>query len=197
MIVFRRMLIHILATVLLIGLLCGARGEPAGETEDYREMGDSSLPEETNVVEVEIDLPLYNPQSGTAMDYADSDAFAQGSGHMASAGSMVRKTEGSTDADDIDEEISRVREISYNSGRIDGYSFLYSHDMLLVNANALSTDIAKASVALAAVAYNRSGIQTLLENMDYKNVTTDNSYNEADRTIYSNDVVAYTIGTRA
>ena len=72
--------------------------------------------------------------------------------------------------------------------------FLYNDDMLLVNANALSTDIAKASVVMSTAAYDGNGetIRTMLNDMGFYCSNDDWTYSQA-RSITDNDRVAYII----
>ena len=75
--------------------------------------------------------------------------------------------------------------------------FLYSDQMLLVDQNALSTDIAKVSVALAMAAYNESHIDDVYTKMGFERIDDGKSYDIVDNlTFEDNDHVAYTIARK-
>ena len=73
--------------------------------------------------------------------------------------------------------------------------FFYSDSMLLKDARTLSTDLAKASVVLACAAYETGYIDSILKAMKYN--PTYYQYGTPKRTIENNDLVAFTIGTKA
>ena len=73
--------------------------------------------------------------------------------------------------------------------------FLYSDDMMLVNANELSTDIAKMAMGLANAAYKESEIKSCLSNMGYSLLGGDTyNYTKNTYTYSNNDYVDYSIG---
>jgi len=75
--------------------------------------------------------------------------------------------------------------------------FIYNDDMLLRDAGEFSTDMTKASVALAMAAYNRPYAHKALQNMDFEIVGGEDAYDIAsDMSIDDCDYVAYTIGRR-
>ena len=80
--------------------------------------------------------------------------------------------------------------------------FMYNDGMLFDNARALSTDLAKASIIVADVAYQgvdststseKQQITVLLESMGYTCLDNSESYGRTTD-IYNNDTVAFTIG---
>ena len=76
--------------------------------------------------------------------------------------------------------------------------FLYSDDMMLVNANELSTDIAKMAMGLANAAYKESEIKSCLSNMGYSLLGGDTyNYTKNTYTYTNNDYVDYSIGYKA
>ena len=76
-------------------------------------------------------------------------------------------------------------------------AFPYADIMLLGDANEFSGDIAKASVALASVAYDRNRVNSTLEAMGYTAYDNADTYNRLNSmTIWDNDYVAYTIAYR-
>ena len=73
--------------------------------------------------------------------------------------------------------------------------FVYSDEMLMGNATKFSSDLAKASVALASAAYQASVHYTLVNEMGYSLVGGEDTYTE-ERTILDNDHVAYSIAQK-
>ena len=82
-------------------------------------------------------------------------------------------------------------------------SFLYSDRMLLEGANSLSTDLAKASVALSSAAYDADMIMETLDTLQftYDETAVAAAYDKVDAsqdniTIHDNDYVAYVISSK-
>ena len=95
-------------------------------------------------------------------------------------------------AEDIEDDYYKT--VTYSKNISSG--FLYSDDMMLVNANELSTDIAKIAMGLANAAYEENEIKNCLFNMGYA-LFGGNTYNYSrDATYSDNDFVAYTVGYR-
>ena len=73
--------------------------------------------------------------------------------------------------------------------------FLYSDDMMLTNANDLSTDIAKMAMGLANVAYSEKAVKQCLSDMEYSLLGGDTyNYTKNTYTYTNNDYVDYSIG---
>ena len=73
--------------------------------------------------------------------------------------------------------------------------FLYSDDMMLTNANNLSTDVAKMAMGLANVAYDESAVKQCLSTMGYSLLGGDTyNYTKNTYTYTNNDYVDYSIG---
>ena len=73
-------------------------------------------------------------------------------------------------------------------------SVYFSSALLLQDARGLSGELAKASVALAMAAYNRSHVNSLLSAMGFSAYSNSSVYNRGDNlTLWDNDYVAYTI----
>lgn len=86
-----------------------------------------------------------------------------------------------------------IREYTRFSGRtsIDAPTdFLYRDDMLMTDARALSSDLAKASMCLADAAYSESTVGKLLDKMGYSTKT----YYTGPMTIKDCDKVSYALG---
>jgi len=73
--------------------------------------------------------------------------------------------------------------------------FTYSDSMLLVDENEFSSDIAKASVALAMAAYSEGKVESSLEKMGYACRDNSTQY-ERKMNIFDCDHVAYTIASK-
>ena len=83
--------------------------------------------------------------------------------------------------------------ITYSNNISSG--FLYSDDMMLVNANELSPDIAKMAMGLANAAYKESEIKRCFSNMGYSLLGGDTyNYTKNTYTYTNNDYVDYSIG---
>ena len=74
-------------------------------------------------------------------------------------------------------------------------SFIYYDEMLLTDAGMLSTDIAKASVALASAAYNQDAIDYALREMGFSKVF--DNYGSVNRIVMGDyNVAAYTVSRK-
>ena len=98
---------------------------------------------------------------------------------------------------------SEYKEVSYNFHKTNNqyeYKYLYNDDMLLVDANELSTDLAKVTVNLATAAYSEYNITKCLQKMGYTllDETETGTYGYSKYTSYEwNDFVAFAIGKRS
>ena len=105
---------------------------------------------------------------------------------------------------EIPQASTTYREISYtyipgglNKSITCSSAFPYADVMLLGDANEFSGDIAKASVALASVAYDRDRVNSTLSAMGYTAYDNTEIYDRLNNmTIWDNDYVAYTIAYR-
>ena len=75
--------------------------------------------------------------------------------------------------------------------------FVYSDEMLMADARALSPDLAKVSVVLASAAYKKSAVNALLDGMGFTQRSDYDSYATiADMGVPDYDKVAFTIATK-
>ena len=77
-----------------------------------------------------------------------------------------------------------------------GTNFLYGDIMLMRDANALSSDLAKASVALASAAYTQSDVRNALINMGFSCDDHSSYSNVSKMTLANVNIAAFTVGTK-